>query len=125
MATIVLVGHCNANPYLQMLIGTIVFRQNSKKQLEPFLIDIHVGDDQGTQSNPCELVFSIKRRGYYVFYCSLVGGSRVINLDGKLKRFTFLTGIGIGDSGAGGPIVNGGPELVSAIDQLFRPRLST
>lgn len=119
-ATIVLVGLCNADRYLQMLIGTIVFRQNSKNQLEPFLIDIHVGEDQGTPEKPFELVFSIRGRGRYVFYCSQAGGNGVlISLDGKQKRFTFMTGIGRGDSGTGGPIVNGGLELVSALDQLF------
>lgn len=119
-ATIVLVGLCNGNSILQTLIGTVIFRKDEVDQLEPLLIDIQIGEDNGTPKNPFKPSFQWKRKGQYgisfpVNRCHGV----LINLDVQNNKYRFITGTNRGDSGSGGPISHGGPELASILDALF------
>jgi hypothetical protein len=119
-ATIVLVGLCNEEPLLQTLIGTIVFREGDGSQLEPRLINVQIGEDEGTPKNPFKPDFKWKKKGQYGFSFPVGSGHGVmIMLDAEKQKYDFTTGINHGDSGSSGPISHGGPELASVLDTLF------
>lgn len=121
ITTIVLVGLCNENRFLQTLIGTIVFRKNDVGQMEPQLIDITIGEDEGTPKNPFKPKFNWKMKGKYGLSFPIGRGHGVmISLDSEKGEYHFITGINYGDSGSGGPISHGGPELADALDELFK-----
>ncbi len=115
MTTIVLVGLCNGDSFLQTFIGTVVFRKDSSGKLEPQLINVQVGDD-GTPKNPFKPDFKWKKKAQYGFS---FGREVMITLDAEKKKYDFMTGINHGDSGSSGPLSNGGPELLIALDTLF------
>lgn len=120
MATIVLVGLCNEDPFLQTLIGTIVFREGNDGKLEPQLINVQIGEDEGTPKNPFKPNFSWKKKGQYGFSFPVARGHGVvITLDAEKGKYHFMTGINRGDSGSSGPISHGGPELATSLDKLF------
>src|SRR3989344_5306225 len=120
-ASIVLVGLCNADPLLQTLLGTLVFRQGEDAQLEPQLIYVQLDGKDGLPSNPYKPRFDWKMKGRYglSFPTFARGHGVAINLDKDKGRYHFVTGINHGDSGSSGPLSNGGPELVDVLDQLF------
>lgn len=114
-ATIVLVGLCNEEPLLQTLIGTIVFRKDDSGQLEPRLINIRTGETDGTGSNPFRPKWNWRSQGSY----SLSFNDVHIVLDIANSSYRFSTGTHY-DTGSSGTISNGGPELVLALDMLFK-----
>lgn len=117
--TIVLVGLCNNGQFFQTLIGTIVFRRDDAGRLEPQLINVQPGEDEGTPDNPFKPEFVLNSKGKYVFSFPVAGGHGVlISLDAESEKYLFRTGLNYGDSGSGGPISNGGPQLVAALDEL-------
>lgn len=119
--TLVLVGCCNGDSHHQTLIGIIVFREDSSGNMDPRLINVTVGDDVGTPQNPFVPTFEWNRKGQYGLLFPVAGGHGVmITLDTVAEKYWFMTGINYGDSGSSGPITHGGPELVRALDQLFR-----
>lgn len=117
--TIVLVGHCNEDPHLQELIGTVVFRENEGGQLEPILIN-HFHGKEGGSPHGVELKW--KSKGVYgLCFPSFAGRHGVmITLDRDQKKYRFITGHAK-DSGSSGPLSNGGPELTDVLDQLYYP----
>ena len=122
MATIVLVGLCNGDPLLQTLIGTVVFLEGDAGRLEPQLINVQVGEGNGTPKNPFKPDFKWKAKGQYGFSFPVAGGHGVmITLDAEKKKYCFITGINHGGSGSSGPLSHGGPELATALDALFEP----
>lgn len=120
IAVIVLVGLCNEDLLLQELIGTIVFREDGSGKMEPQLISVQIGEDEGTPRNPFKPTFAWKMKGQYGFSYPVARGDGVmINLDAVKGKYSFSTGLGRGSSGSSGPISNGGPELAAALDKLF------
>lgn len=119
---IVLVGHCNNDPQLQELIGTIVFRKNEESgQLEPRLIYHFSQEEPGTAKNPLKPNIQWKNRGEYgLSFPDFAGGDGVMIMLNKSEgKYRFITGINPKDSGSSGPLSNGGPELTEVLDELF------
>jgi len=113
-AMIVLVGLCNEEPLLQDYIGTIVFRKNYGGEFEPQLINIRIGEEKGTNSNPFKPKWQWKKKGSY----GLSFGDVFLKLDADNSKYFFSTGTYY-DSGSSGPISNGGLELIMMLDALF------
>ena len=117
--SIVLVGLCNEDVYLQDLLGTIVFRENEENKLEPQLVN-HFDGKEGGSPHKAELKWKSKG-AYGLCFPSFAGGHGVmITLDRDQNKYWFITG-SVKDSGSSGPLSNGGPELTNALDQLYYP----
>lgn len=119
--SIVVVGLCNEEIRLQTLIGVIVFREGQEGKLEPCLISPSKGEDEGSGSNPFRPEIQSSSKGKYsLCFPREAGGHGVILfLDKEKGKYRFMTGINARDSGSSGPLSNGGPELVEALDELF------
>jgi len=119
--SVVLVGLCNEDPLLQILLGTLVFRQGQEEQVEPQLIYVQLDSKVGLPSNPFKPRFDWKMKGCYgLSFPSFAGDHGVtLNLDKEKGIYHFTTGINHGGIGSSGPLCNGGPELVDVLDQLF------
>ncbi|MDQ5969178.1 MAG: hypothetical protein QG579_335 [Patescibacteria group bacterium] len=117
IASIVLVGLCNGDVYLQDLLGTIIFRENEANQLEPQLVN-HFHGEEGGSPHKAELTWKSKGN-YGLSFPSFAGRHGVmIILDRDENKYWFVTG-NAKDSGSSGPLSNGGSELVNALDQLY------
>jgi len=121
ITSIVLVGHCNEEPRLQELIGTIVFREEAG-QLVPKLVDHSSQTVKGSNAHPYSIEMIWKSKGdYRISISESAGGTGVtLTLDKAESKYHFITGHAR-DSGSSGPISNGGPELTDALDELFFP----
>lgn len=118
---IVLVGHCNSNPQLQELIGTVVLRENEESQLEPRLIYHFSQEEPGTAKKPLKPEIKWKSKGEYgLHFPDFAGRSGVMIILNKNEgKYRFITGTNPKDTGSSGPLSNGGPELVEVLDELF------
>ncbi len=119
--SIVLVGLCNEEIRLQSLLGIILFRKGEGDKLEPCLFDPLSGEESGSAKTPFKPSFSWKKKGQYglCFPDVARGHGVMLNLNKEQGKYCFLTGINGRDSGSSGPLSNGGPELVDALDELF------
>lgn len=122
--SIVLVGHCNEDPRLQELIGTIVFRKEQGTELQPRLIYHFSGEERGSGKDPYPPTFEWKKKGDYgLCFPEFAGRNGVmILLNRSRSKYWFTTGTNPRDSGSSGPLSNGGPELTHALDELFFPK---
>lgn len=120
--SIVLVGLCNEEIRLQSLLGMVVFYGGVDQKLEPRLIDVFSRPGEyGSSRKPFKPTFQWMERGRYglCFPDVAKGHGLMINLDKPNGKYSFITGINSRDSGSSGPLSNGGPELVDALDELF------
>jgi hypothetical protein len=119
--SIVLVGLCNEDRFLQMLIGTIVVQKDENDKPEPRLILIQPDEKDGLPSNPLKPLFRCKKKGQYgLAFPTFAGGHGVmISLNTEKGTYDFSTGLHSYDGGSSGPLSNGGPELVELLDHIF------